>query len=266
LQGKNNILTAAFAFAAVFSLFGLSQLAAGAIVYFVPGEVSRKWLLSISIEGIYLSAAVFLCFFSKTRPGLRKAGSFFALLTVISAAGFVAVSDFLSDIFFYLASEKNRVLLYDYFLRPVAQFLTAGGEKNIAANLFLGAAVPALCEEFFFRGALQPYLQKSIKPSAAIALSALLFALVHLNPLIFVPLFLLGMLCGYVYLKTENILYPIMIHFINNALVIAVFHATGRLSFPFSLRRAFLIIIGMLLLLIYIRRLGGIPSAGREHA
>jgi len=43
-----------------------------------------------------------------------------------------------------------------------------------------------------------------------------LFALIHINPSVIISIFLLGMMLGYIYLKTENLIYPVILHFFNN--------------------------------------------------
>jgi hypothetical protein len=48
-------------------------------------------------------------------------------------------------------------------------------------------------------------------------MSAALFSAIHLEPLAAVPLFVIGVALAYVYEKTDNLMAPIALHMLNNA-------------------------------------------------
>lgn len=80
------------------------------------------------------------------------------------------------------------------------------------------AVIPALAEEWAFRGVLQNIITHATRsPTWGIVLSAILFSSVHMQFLGFIPRLLLGLLLGYFYARTANLWYSIMIHFLNNA-------------------------------------------------
>lgn len=89
-------------------------------------------------------------------------------------------------------------------------------------NLLLLAFLPAVCEELIFRGIIFSGLKNVLKPFEAVLFSAFLFALMHgsLQQLIY-P-FILGIVLGWVALRTGNVLSSIILHFCNNALVITL--------------------------------------------
>lgn len=82
------------------------------------------------------------------------------------------------------------------------------------------AVVPALCEELLFRGtvckALMPYGKRS-----AVLISAVLFSLMHTNIEQTLYTFVGGLLLGWIYVNTESVIYPILLHFINNSVSVA---------------------------------------------
>jgi membrane protease YdiL (CAAX protease family) len=90
---------------------------------------------------------------------------------------------------------------------------------NVAlAIFFLTAAVAApLFEETLFRGFLLPSLSRYIPMWGAIALSALIFALAHLNLSEVLPLATLGMVLGFVYVRSGNLLSSILLHSLWNS-------------------------------------------------
>lgn len=89
---------------------------------------------------------------------------------------------------------------------------------------FLSVSILApICEEWLCRGlVLRGLLNsrgrngKTMKPWAAIAVSALFFAVIHLNPWQAVPAFAIGCLMGYVYYKTGSLKLTMLMHFANN--------------------------------------------------
>jgi uncharacterized protein len=85
-------------------------------------------------------------------------------------------------------------------------------------NVFLVAVLPALGEEFIFRGILQnAIISITRKPWLAILASATVFSAIHMQFEGFFPRMLLGVLLGYLYVISKNIWLPILAHFINNA-------------------------------------------------
>ena len=55
-----------------------------------------------------------------------------------------------------------------------------------------------------------------LKPGWAIVVSALFFALIHMNPWQALNAFIIGVVMGYVYYKTGNLWLTMLIHFLNN--------------------------------------------------
>lgn len=84
--------------------------------------------------------------------------------------------------------------------------------------LCIGLLAP-LSEEIVMRGAVLHELLKSSKltPWTAIAISAVLFALVHMNPAQMPHAFLIGLLLGWMYWRTGSILPGMAYHWANNS-------------------------------------------------
>ena len=88
----------------------------------------------------------------------------------------------------------------------------------------IGLMAP-LSEEIVLRGAILKELLKSEKLSAwaAIALSALFFALVHMNPSQMPHAFLIGLLLGWMYYRTGSILPGVAYHWANNSVAYVMY-------------------------------------------
>ena len=82
-----------------------------------------------------------------------------------------------------------------------------------------------LVEELVFRGAiLRALLQGMGRHWVAIVMSALLFALIHMNPAQMPHAFLVGMLLGWIYWRTGSILPTILFHWVNNSTAYVVYN------------------------------------------
>jgi uncharacterized protein len=86
---------------------------------------------------------------------------------------------------------------------------------------FLKVVVIApVIEELIFRGIILHGFRKNYHAATAVIISALLFSLFHLNPWQMPATFLLGLLLGWIMIRTRNILLAIIGHAINNLLVL----------------------------------------------
>jgi hypothetical protein len=79
------------------------------------------------------------------------------------------------------------------------------------------AVLAPLFEETLFRGFLLTSLTKTLPVWAAIAISAVLFASVHLNLADILPLTALGIVLGVIYTRSRNLLAPMLLHSCWNA-------------------------------------------------
>ena len=89
----------------------------------------------------------------------------------------------------------------------------------------IGLLAP-LCEEMVFRGAILRHLLSSgrLSPWAAIAISALMFALIHMNPAQMPHAFVIGLLLGWMYWRTGSILPGMAYHWANNSVAYVLYN------------------------------------------
>ena len=90
--------------------------------------------------------------------------------------------------------------------------------------LIIGLLAP-LSEELVMRGAILKELLKSEKFSTwtAITISALMFALIHMNPVQMPHAFLIGLLLGWMYWRTGSILPGMAYHWANNSIAFVMY-------------------------------------------
>ena len=109
-------------------------------------------------------------------------------------------------------------------------------------NIILLAGVPAILEELIFRGViLNGYKKLGAVP--AMVITSLLFALIHGSVQQFVFPFLFGLILSFAALKTGTVLAPIIIHFVNNALVVILNYV--NFSFEIAIPTWALFLIGL---------------------
>ena len=102
-----------------------------------------------------------------------------------------------------------------YWLEEMLKGLTSDG--NFWLNFLMVSIFAPFFEEWLCRGMiLRGLLGNKVKPAWAIVISAVFFAVIHLNPWQAVPAFLLGCLFGFVYYRTGSLKLTMLMHFANN--------------------------------------------------
>ena len=98
---------------------------------------------------------------------------------------------------------------------------------ELAATLILVALLPAIAEEYVFRGCVaRAFARKGYVFS--VFMSALLFALMHGSPLQLVHQFLIGVVCAVLFFATRSLWPPIILHFLNNAIALVLGYVQNR--------------------------------------
>ncbi len=88
---------------------------------------------------------------------------------------------------------------------------------NLLVNFLCVSIFAPFFEEWLCRGmVLRGLLGRKMKPVWAIIISALFFAVIHMNPWQAIPAFILGCLFGYVYYHTGSLKLTMLMHFTNN--------------------------------------------------
>lgn len=104
----------------------------------------------------------------------------------------------------------------------VTQVETEGGISGWIFGILFMAALPAICEEFLFRGVLLRAAEGVYGPGRALALSTTLFALMHTSIVSLPTTVLTGLVMGYVMLTTRSVVSSMIMHFVHNAVVLTV--------------------------------------------
>jgi len=102
----------------------------------------------------------------------------------------------------------------------------SGSVVEIGALALITILLAPIAEEALFRGVIYPTIKQYGFPRAALWGTSALFAMIHFNVAIFVPLLLLAVVLVWLYERTDNLLAPIAAHATFNAVNFAVFFLT----------------------------------------
>ncbi len=112
-----------------------------------------------------------------------------------------------------IASEDATAKIVEGLLRKHSPFYLV--------EIFSICILPATVEELFFRATLQRYMLVGFaRPMVAILITALIFSLAHLSIVGLLPRLWLGLVFGYLYYDSQNILLSIRLHFLNNLIAL----------------------------------------------
>lgn len=140
---------------------------------------------------------------------------------------------FMSGIEEWMQTTENKYAKLTEFLTT---FTTV---DKFIFTFFVIAIIPAVGEEYLFRGVIQTYFEKHIKnPHVAIILTGVLFSAIHFQFYGFLPRAALGILFGYLFYYSGNLIYPIIAHLINNGLTIILVYLFNTEVITYDIEQA----------------------------
>lgn len=96
---------------------------------------------------------------------------------------------------------------------------------SVIFGMLVVALTPAICEEIAFRGALLSCFRGTKNKWTGIIIVSLFFGACHGSIWRMIPTAMLGVAMGYILLETENMIYNMLFHFINNAVPVLLLGA-----------------------------------------
>ncbi|MGI4823114.1 MAG: CPBP family intramembrane glutamic endopeptidase [Janthinobacterium lividum] len=216
-----------------------------------PSRYPHAWDLLMIYEGLSLAGlgAGALVVPLVLRQGV---GSYFtphrlgaAWWLVGAALLIICLIPFLSTIVAWNANVHFPAGLHDFELwardketqaGDLTKFLT---DFNTPSRLLVGllviALVPGIAEELVFRGVIQRNLVRLFgSRHVGVWLAAAVFSAVHVQFFGFVPRFLLGLVLGYLYEWSGNILVSMAAHFTQNAFQLVLLYLAQSRHLPSS--------------------------------
>jgi len=136
------------------------------------------------------------------------------VITVVALISFILITSLAIDLFVLLGYSPA----------------TGEGESPITSlGIFLVtvvamAVMPAVSEEIAFRGMIQKDYEKEYGPIVAIIASSVMFSLIHMSPSQTVFQLIVGLIWAWVYFRTRNLVYPMIMHFLNNLIAVSLMY------------------------------------------
>jgi sodium transport system permease protein len=190
--------------------------------WFTSGWAGANWMGLVSGQIVYIlgpPVLLALLLTSSPRRTLRLARPSGRHLLLAAALAFA------------LNPLANELRSWVELLFPLPESIRAGlaklveGIPNLGALAVALAVVPAICEEFAFRGFILSGLQRDYSERVAVVLSAFLFGFLHVLLSLFQQLFnatLLGVVLALLAIRSGSILPGILFHALNNGLALLV--------------------------------------------
>ena len=188
-----------------------------------------KYLQTIQTIGLFVVPPfVFAWFYSnrpltylhaKTKP---ETGSLifvaFAVFVGIPFIGYLGKMNQAIDLPEFFGQFENWLAeREDQAQRLTEKFLTVQSQAELALNIFMIGVLPAIGEEFVFRGVLQKIMHKWTRNIHwAVFITAFAFSAMHVQFYGLIPRMFLGVLFGYLLVWSGSIWLPVIAHFVNN--------------------------------------------------
>lgn len=100
---------------------------------------------------------------------------------------------------------------------------------GLLVNLLMIGVIAAVGEELIFRGVLQRLMIGMFKNvHLGVVITAILFSAFHFQFFSFLPRFVLGLVLGYLMYYGRSIWYPILAHFVNNAMGVIYYYFSSK--------------------------------------
>jgi sodium transport system permease protein len=125
----------------------------------------------------------------------------------------------------FLAWLQSLVVpIPEAFLEAMSGLLETDDPLRMLWLLILVAVLPAICEEFLFRGAILSGLRSRFTKWGAIVLSGVLFGLVHAPQAVFrfLPTAWLGIVLAWVVWESRSLWVAVLLHFVNNGAILVL--------------------------------------------
>lgn len=200
-----------------------------------------KWIQAVGTFFLFAVPALLFNLFLRPRKDFfrfkQKRPIYLWVMAILMALCAITATDLFSSINQWMPISPHMREVFQAqeaaYNEQMLHILSLDSFGNYLVSLILIALLPALFEELFFRGTLQQVLLQWFKdPFWAILVTSIIFSGIHMSYFGFLPRVFLGILMGYVFYYGKSIWLNIIIHFINNAVVVTMLYFWTRDNRP----------------------------------
>ena len=209
----------------------LASLVTMILGLFLPPQVVQDYGMLVMYPLSFLPAMVYAANKSQRNslfePGYKLNSSHFgpfkgwkiALITVALTYAMMMAADLPNYLNYKLTMAiPGMSQFYDQFEEIMGTMMNG----PLWSTFLLAAIFAPIFEEWLCRGMVLRGLLTKMKPGWAIVVSALFFAIIHMNPWQALNAFIIGVVMGYIYYKTGSLWLTMLIHFVNNGTSVIV--------------------------------------------
>ena len=188
---------------------------------------SLRFFQIISLDYAVSNLIVLLFFIFKLKDFISElkldASNIFSAVSFWEILVIVMLNIFFSYGMLYLSDYIAHSIPPESYLSFLIPAKSIGGGLAGVLSLLSVILISPPVEEMLFRGIFLNKMKMIVPVTFAVLMSSLLFASLHSFGSI-LSAFVFGICMALLYLKTDNILVPILTHFINNLLSEAIYH------------------------------------------
>lgn len=160
-----------------------------------------------------------------TSPNLLMLSIFIVLFFMGFNAPFIEWNQNISLPESFAGIEDKLRALEDTLAKTTIFITKFDSTSQLILGVIVVAIIPGIGEEFVFRGLVQNHIYRISKNiHVAIWVGAFLFSLFHLQFYGLIPRMFLGVMFGYLYYFSGNIIYPMIAHFFNNGFTLIMLY------------------------------------------
>lgn len=230
------------------AIFGIDYLANPSLLtdFTNPSNLNAlKYIQALTSAGIFIYPAWYFCKALHQTPAeflkLNRRITFseiaLSITIVLAAMPFVSWLVYANGFLKLPASmaglELELKAAEELATKFTQAFIQADTLDVLWINLLVIAVLPAIGEEFLFRGVLQNFVRLTTgKKHFAVWMIAIVFSAFHGQFYGFLPRMILGAALGYAYLFTGNLWISIIMHFVNNAFAVVSSYTPIKNNLP----------------------------------
>jgi len=193
-----------------------------------------KYFLALQSISFFLLPSVLVILFSRINPlqyfktlvFTDNKNLFLVAVTILVSIPFLNITgEFNKWIIENILDQSSYIIAMEESAKRITEaILPASDIATLSVNLIIIALLPALGEEFLFRGIIQNELKKVSNPLIAVIVTSVIFSSFHFQFLGFIPRLLLSIYLGFLFIKHGSIWLPVFAHFTNNAFAVIMYY------------------------------------------